>query len=77
MIHWFEDYSLDTERRELRRSGNLISAEPQVFDLLQFLIGNRERVVSKEDLIAGVWGGRIVSDSDAEQQNDRGASGNR
>ena len=37
--------------------------EPQVFDLLVYLVQNRERVVSKDDLIASVWGGRIVSDS--------------
>ena len=37
--------------------------EPQVFDLLEFLVRNRDRVVSKDDLLASVWGGRIVSDS--------------
>src|SRR5262245_32003564 len=41
----------------------MISVEPQVFDLLLYLLQNRDRVVSKDDLIASVWGGRIVSDS--------------
>jgi adenylate cyclase len=41
----------------------VVPVTPQVFDLLNFLIRNRERVVSKEDLIAAVWGGRIVSDA--------------
>ena len=59
----FEDYALDRDRRELRRGTNLLSVEPQVFDLLLFLISNRDRVVSRDDLIASVWGGRIVSDS--------------
>ena len=63
LIFFFEDYSLDIERRELRRGTDLIAAEPQVFDLLQYLISNRERVVSKDDLIAAVWKGRIVSES--------------
>jgi TolB-like protein/cytochrome c-type biogenesis protein CcmH/NrfG len=54
---------LDTERRELLSGGAPISVQPQVFDLLVYLVQNRERVVSKEDLIASVWGGRIVSDS--------------
>jgi TolB-like protein/cytochrome c-type biogenesis protein CcmH/NrfG len=54
---------LDTERRELLCGGAAISVQPQVFDLLVYLVQNRERVVSKEDLIASVWGGRIVSDS--------------
>ena len=63
MIYVFEDCSLDTDRRELRRGTDLIPVEPQVFDLLLFLIRNRTRVVSKDDLIAEVWNGRIVSES--------------
>src|SRR5215510_12293952 len=63
MTYLFEDYSLDAERRELRRGTDLISVEPQVFDLLLFLIRNRTRVVSRDDLIAEVWNGRIVSES--------------
>src|SRR5258707_9409501 len=59
----FEDYALDVERRELSRGADLVALEPQVFDLLVYLVRNRERVVSKDDLIEGVWGGRIVSDS--------------
>jgi TolB-like protein/Tfp pilus assembly protein PilF len=62
LIYRFEDFSLDPNRRELCRGGELISVEPQVFDVLEFLIVNREHVVSNEDLIKGVWGGRIVSD---------------
>src|SRR5690348_7131578 len=54
---------LDTDRRELRRGAESIAIEPQVFDLLVYLVENRERVVSRDDLIASVWGGRIVSDS--------------
>ena len=63
MLFQFEDYSLDTDRRELRRGSVQVSVEPQVFDLLEYLIRNRERVVSKDDLLASVWRGRIVSDS--------------
>src|SRR5215475_6358180 len=54
---------LDTETRELRRGAEPIAVEPQVFDLLVYLVQNRDRVVSKDDLIGSVWGGRIVSDS--------------
>ena len=63
MLFLFEDYSVDTDRRELRRGPDLVAVEPQVFDLLQYLISHRERVVSRDDLIAAVWGGRIVSES--------------
>ena len=59
----FADHTLDTERRELHRGSEPIAVEPQVFDLLIYLVENRDRVVSKDDLIASVWGGRIVSDS--------------
>lgn len=59
----FSHFALDIDRRELRRGGDLVQLEPQVFDLLVFLIRNRDRVVTKDDLIAGVWGGRIVSES--------------
>ncbi len=54
---------LNPDRRELRREGVLQSVEPQVFDLLCYLISNRERVVSREDLFAAIWKGRIVSES--------------
>jgi TolB-like protein len=47
----------------LRRGAGLVAVEPQVFDLLVYLIQNRERVVSKDDLLASVWHGRIVSES--------------
>lgn len=59
----FADHSLDTDRRELWRGSVLVPVEPQVFDLLVFLVENRDRVVSKDDLIASIWGGRIVSES--------------
>jgi TolB-like protein len=59
----FRGFALDGERRELRRGSDLVPVEPQVFDLLQFLIRNRDRVVSKDDLVDAVWQGRIVSDA--------------
>jgi TolB-like protein len=59
----FGDHVLDLERRELRRSGDLVDLEPQVFDLLAYLVQQRDRVVSKDDLLQAVWGGRIVSES--------------
>ena len=63
MRYLFEDCVLDIDRRELRRGAKLLSVTPQVFDVLYYLIRNRERVVSKDDLIAAVWHGRIVSDA--------------
>jgi pimeloyl-ACP methyl ester carboxylesterase/DNA-binding winged helix-turn-helix (wHTH) protein len=59
----FDRYSIDVDRRELRRGTVLIEIGPQVFDLLVYLIRNRERVVSKDDLLDAIWKGRIVSES--------------
>jgi len=59
----FEDFALDSDRRELRRGSIVVSIAPQAFDLLEYLIRNRERVLSKDDLIGAIWGGRIVSES--------------
>src|SRR5262249_53429437 len=53
----------DTDRRELRRGPQLVAMAPRVFDLLEHLIKNRNRVVSKDDLIATIWDGRIVSET--------------
>jgi TolB-like protein len=58
----FADYTLDANRRELLHGMERVAVEPQVLDLLIHLLQNRERVVSKDDLIASIWGGRIVSD---------------
>jgi TolB-like protein/Tfp pilus assembly protein PilF len=63
LLYFFEKYVIDTERRELRHGADAVSLQPQVFDLLEHLIRNRERVVSKDELIASIWGGRIVSES--------------
>lgn len=63
MLYYFADFSLDPSRRELSRNGRQIAVEPLVFDLLHFLIQRRDHVVSKDELIAGVWNGRIVSES--------------
>ena len=63
MLYLFEDFVLDTGKRELRRGADPVSVAPQVFDVLDYLIRNRERVVSKDDLITAIWEGRIISDA--------------
>ena len=59
----FKDCVLDLERRELTRRAEAVSIGPQVFDLLVYFVKNRERVVSKDDLLEAVWAGRVVSES--------------
>jgi pimeloyl-ACP methyl ester carboxylesterase/DNA-binding winged helix-turn-helix (wHTH) protein len=59
----FDDYVLDIGRRELLWAGVPVAVEPQVFDLLAYLVQHRHRVVTRDDLIESVWSGRIVSES--------------
>ncbi|PHR54058.1 MAG: hypothetical protein COA47_16085 [Robiginitomaculum sp.] len=63
MIVLFDNFTLDLDRRELSRDGGLIAVQPQVFDLLTYIVANPDRVVSRDDLIEHVWQGRIVSES--------------
>jgi TolB-like protein/Tfp pilus assembly protein PilF len=63
MLYLFDDCALDTDRRELVRAGAPVALQPQVFDVLAFLIANRSHVVSKDELIDAVWDGRAVSES--------------
>src|SRR5215208_6749322 len=63
MLYRFKDCELDIPRQELRRSGAAVHVEPQVFDLLVFLLSNRERIVSKDAILDAVWDGRIVSEA--------------
>ena len=71
----FAGHTLDTDRRELRRGRDAIAVEPQVFDLLVYLVENRDRVVSKDDLIAAVWRNRIVSELDIDEPHQRRPQG--
>ena len=59
----FAGYTLDIDRRELLFGTKPVALEPRVFDLLTYLVANRDRVVSKHDVLDSVWSGRIVSES--------------
>jgi DNA-binding winged helix-turn-helix (wHTH) protein len=63
MIFAFGDAEIDTATFELRRAGEAVSVEPQVFDVLVLLVTHRDRVVPKEELLDEVWGDRFVSES--------------
>jgi DNA-binding winged helix-turn-helix (wHTH) protein/tetratricopeptide (TPR) repeat protein len=65
MIYLFADHELDTRRFELRRrgSGGSVAMEPQVFDVLRFLVEHADRVVTKDELLDSVWGTRFVTES--------------
>ena len=63
LIYIFDKYALDPGRRELHCGATIVAMEPQAFDLLVHLIRHREHVVSRDELIEQIWGGRIVSES--------------
>src|SRR6185369_601966 len=63
MKFFFANQILDTDTRELSRENLPVSLEPQVFDLVVHLMENRDRVVSKDELIDKIWHGRSVSES--------------
>lgn len=63
MLYVFESFELDAGQVELRRNGTVVPVEPQVFALLVLLVENRERMISKDEIVEKIWDGRIVSDS--------------
>jgi len=63
LLFQFDNFSIDTDRRELRGTDGTIHVEPQVFDLLLHFVQNTHRVISKDELIEIVWKGRAVSDA--------------
>src|SRR5215217_5700186 len=63
VIFRFGDCTVDTSLREVCRAGETVHVEPQVFDLLAFLIEHRDRVVSKDEILNAIWQGRIVSEA--------------
>ncbi|MEM0908727.1 MAG: winged helix-turn-helix domain-containing protein [Pseudomonadota bacterium] len=63
MIYRFDEYAVDTESFVLRRDGAVVDIEPQVFDFLVFMLKNPDRLVTRGEILKGVWDGRIVSDA--------------
>jgi TolB-like protein len=63
MILEFGSFELDTDRAELRQAGQCVAVEPKVFSLLCLLVESHDRVVTRDEMIARVWGGRFISDA--------------
>ncbi|HEX2833477.1 MAG TPA: winged helix-turn-helix domain-containing protein [Thermoanaerobaculia bacterium] len=59
----FGEFELDLDRYELRRAGEVVKAEPRILEVLNYLIAQRERVVSKEELLDTIWKDVHVSES--------------
>src|ERR1700750_105570 len=63
MQYRFAEFEIDLSQQELRRSGEAVHIEPQVFDLIVHLVRNHDRIVSKDELIETIWNGRIISEA--------------
>lgn len=63
MIYRFDAFELDIDRHELRENGAPRALEPQVFALLALLVENRDRLISKDEIVEKVWGGRAITDA--------------
>src|SRR4051794_6193402 len=63
MQYRFAEFEIDLSQQELRRSGESVHIEPQVFDLIVHLVRNHDRIVSKDELIEAIWNGRIISEA--------------
>lgn len=63
MIYGFENFEVDPVRAELRRDGSPVPVEPQVFELIRYLVAAPDRVVSRDEIFSAIWGERIVSDA--------------
>src|SRR5215470_14074867 len=67
MLYVFADYTLDTRRYELCRSGDLVPLDRQVFEVLAYLLAHSDRVVTRQELFTHLWPGRFVSDAALER----------
>jgi TolB-like protein len=63
LVYQFSDFTLDTSRYQLNRSGESVAIEPLVFDLLVYLVEQRDRVVTREELLENLWKGKVVTDA--------------
>ena len=63
MKYIFGDFELDTGRAELRRGGRDVALEPKSYALLCYLVGNHDRLVTRDEIVEKIWDGRAVSDS--------------
>jgi DNA-binding winged helix-turn-helix (wHTH) protein len=62
MHYRFGVYTLDTQRYELHRAGQPVPLRPKVFHVLAYLLAQRDRVVSKDEVMAQVWPGQVISE---------------
>jgi DNA-binding winged helix-turn-helix (wHTH) protein len=67
MVHRFPTFEIDEPRREVRSGREVVSLQPRVFDLLVYLVKNRDRVVPKDELLDVVWSDVVVADGSLQR----------
>ena len=68
MIHQFDEFEIDSQNYQLRKNGAAVDVEPKVFDLLSYLVVNRGKLVTRDELFENIWKGRVVSDTSLSNQ---------
>ena len=68
MVYRFDEFEIDTQNYQLRRNGTTVKVEPKVFDLLSYLVANRDKLVSRDELFENIWSGQVVSDTSLSNQ---------
>ncbi len=68
MNYRFEEFEIDTQNYRLSKNGIMIEVEPKVFDLLSYLVVNRDKLVTRDELFENIWSGQIVSDTSLSNQ---------
>ena len=68
MNYRFDDFEIDTLNYRLSRKGTTLDVEPKVFDLLSYLVANRDRLVTRDELFENIWSGQVVSDTSLSNQ---------
>ncbi|MFS1439799.1 winged helix-turn-helix domain-containing protein [Shewanella sp. 10N.286.48.A6] len=63
MLFRFNNIEIDTDRYEIRKDSHVLSVEPKVYDLIIYLIENRQRIISRDELLSQIWAGREVTDT--------------
>ena len=68
MIYRFDEFEIDTRNFQLRKNGAAVEVEPKAFNLLCYLVVNRDRLVTRDELFENIWAGQVVSDTSLSNQ---------
>ena len=76
MVHRFPSFEIDEQTREIHAGSRVLEMQPRVFDLLVYLARNRERVVTKDELLDKIWPDVTVADGSLQRAVSLARGGN-